>query len=135
MRYLQKINQSSDAARILHDYMTDLDHEEMWGIFLTSDNGLITQEMLTKGTLRATPIDTRTVIKRSLMNNASGVIIVHNHPSGNPLPSATDIRETKKVREACDLMDISLLDHIVMAGDSFYSFADEKTNSFSKSNQ
>ena len=60
----------------------------MWAIFLTRDNGVIVSEMLTKGTLDSTPIDARTILRRVLLNNAAGIIIVHNHPSGNAMPSA-----------------------------------------------
>lgn len=132
MNQVLKITQSSDAAGILRDYMSNLDHEEMWAMFLTIENGLIDQEMLTKGTLTSTLIDARTIIKHSLMNNAAGVIIIHNHPSGNPKPSPCDVRETQNVRDACKLMDISLVDHIVISRDSYYSFADESISNYTK---
>lgn len=125
-----KISQSSEAAGLLKDSMSELDHEEMWVLFLNGDNRLITQEMLTKGTLSYTPIDSRTIIRHSLLNNAAGIIIAHNHPSGNPSPSKSDIRETEKVRDACRLMDILLLDHIVITRHSYYSFADDKTSQY-----
>lgn len=131
VNHLLKITQSSVAAGILRDYMSGLDHEEMWAMFLTIENSLIDQEMLTKGTLTSTLIDARTIVKHSLMNNAAGVIIVHNHPSGNPNPSPCDVRETQKVRDACKLMDISLVDHIVISRDSYYSFADEAISNYS----
>lgn len=131
VNHLLKITQSSVAAGILRDYMSGLDHEEMWAMFLTIENSLINQEMLTKGTLTSTLIDARTIVKHSLMNNAAGVIIVHNHPSGNPNPSPCDVRETQKVRDACKLMDISLVDHIVISRDSYYSFADEAISNYS----
>ena len=132
MNQVLKITQSSDAAGILRDYMSNLDHEEMWAMFLTIENGLIDQEMLTKGTLTSTLIDARTIIKHSLMNNAAGVIIIHNHPSGNPNPSPCDVQETQKVRDACKLMDISFVDHIVISRDSYYSFADESISNYTK---
>ena len=102
----------------------------MWAIFLTRDNGIIASEMLTKGTLDSTPIDTRLIIRHALLNNAAGVIIVHNHPSGNALPSASDIKQTQKVKSACDLMDISLVDHLVIGYDSYYSFSDERLSEY-----
>lgn len=125
-----KIHNSSQAEGYLRDYLSGLDHEEMWAMFLNSDNRMIDQEMLTKGTLTSTMIDARTIIRHSLLHNASAVIILHNHPSGNPTPSASDIRETSKVRDACKLMDISLLDHIVISRDSYFSFADEKISQY-----
>ena len=125
-----KIHNSSQAAGYLRDYMSSLDHEEMWAIFLNNDNRMIEQEMLTKGTLSATMIDARTIIRHSLLHNATAVIILHNHPSGNPRPSESDIRETQKVYDACKLMDISLIDHIVISRDSYFSFADDKISQY-----
>ena len=78
------------------------------------------------GTLTQTSIDSRTIIKRALMNNAQGFILLHNHPSGNPLPSFHDIELTSKLRKACDLMDINLMDHIILADDCYFSFSGEK---------
>lgn len=130
--YLQ-INHSFQAAGLLKDYMANLDHEEMWAMFLNRDNRLINQEMLTKGTLCSTQIDPRTIVKHSLLNDASAVIILHNHPSGNPMPSRNDICETQKVRDACRLLDISLLDHIVISSDCYYSFADERISDYQSS--
>ena len=82
--------------------------------------------MLSMGTLTQTSIDSRTIIKRALMNNAQGFILLHNHPSGNPLPSFHDIELTSKLRKACDLMDINLMDHIILADDCYFSFSGEK---------
>lgn len=99
MNYSVQIKTSAQAARLLRDHLDDLDHEELWGIYLTGCGYLINAEMLTKGTLTCTPIDARTVIKRALMNNAAAVIIVHNHPSGNPRPSVNDITQTDHIRK------------------------------------
>ena len=82
MYYSKKIKDSSQAANLMRGHLEDLDHEELWALFLTSANTLIEAEMLTKGTLSATLIDSRTVVKRALINNAASVIILHNHPSG-----------------------------------------------------
>lgn len=115
------------AESIVHRNLCDLDHEEAWVIFLTTQNSVISIEMLSKGTLDKTSLDNRTVLRRALMNNAGAIIILHNHPSGNPMPSKSDIDFTQKLRGACDLVGIRLLDHIIVTRESFYSFADEKT--------
>lgn len=122
-----KITNCIAAEKAVRDVMYGLDHEEVWGLFLNIDNTVISREMLSKGTLTQTSIDNRTVIKRALMNNANAVIILHNHPSGNPKPSPADIRITERMKKACDLMDVRLLDHIILAGESFFSFSEEKT--------
>ncbi len=121
------ISSSDQAANQLWAYLAPLDHEELWAIYLSQDNRLISQELLTRGSLTATIIDARTVIKRALLTNAVSVILLHNHPSGNPRPGADDIRQTQRIRSACQLMDIKLLDHIVIAQDAYFSFAEERT--------
>lgn len=115
------------AHQVVQEQMRELDHEEVWGLFLTTAHHVIAAEMLSKGTLTQTSIDCRTVLRRALLLNAGAVILFHNHPSGNPTPSVADIIFTKDLKAACDLMDIKLLDHIVTTNHSFYSFADEKT--------
>ncbi len=127
MRNTLQIRMSSQAARLLKPCIAQLDHEELWGLFLNQENRLISIEMLTKGSLDATIIDARTILRRSLLNNASKVIVAHNHPSGNPAPSQMDIEQTRKVRTACKVLDIPLLDHIILAEDNYFSFSDERT--------
>lgn len=122
-----QIRNSHLAANYLKDKVSTLDHEELWALYLTKDLSLIVCEMLTKGSLDATIMDSRTVIKRALLVNATSVILAHNHPSGNPRPGANDIRQTEKIRSACTIMDIALLDHIILAENAYFSFADEIT--------
>ena len=121
-----RITDCRAAERALHDNLTGLDHEEVWCVFLTSDKTVISIEMVSMGTLTSTSIDNRTVIKRALMNNAHGIIILHNHPSGNPLPSAQDISFTTGLKIACNIMDIQLLDHIICSERGFFSFSEER---------
>lgn len=126
MKKKQIITCSRIAEGIVHENLYDLDHEEAWGLFLTNQNTVIAVEMLSKGTLNKTSLDSRTVLRRALLNNAGGIIILHNHPSGNPMPSKSDIEFTKKLHDACELMDIGFLDHLIVSHDSYYSFSDEK---------
>ena len=113
------------AEHLLHDRMHSLDHEEVWAVFLDRKASVIGQEMLSKGTLNETSIDCRTVLRNALLVNAASVILFHNHPSGDPHPSAQDIYFTQKLKRACSLVDVNLLDHIVVGEDRFFSFADE----------
>ena len=115
------------AEDLLHDELHDLDHEEAWVIYLTSRRTLIDKEMVSKGTYDTTAIDCRTILRQALLHNAMSIILLHNHPSGDPKPSSNDIFFTSKLREACILMDIKLIDHIIVGGDYLYSFSDEKT--------
>ena len=121
---MTRINNSSDAASIIISELQTLDHEESWVLFLTADNRLLCKEMITKGTLTSTPLDARTILRRALLNNAAAIILTHNHPSGNPAPSNSDIKMTSDIKEACHLMSITLIDHLIISTDSYFSFAD-----------
>ncbi|MDD6809916.1 MAG: JAB domain-containing protein [Bacteroidales bacterium] len=121
---MTRINNSSDAASIIIPELQTLDHEESWVLFLTADNRLLCKEMITKGTLTSTLLDARTILRRALLNNAAAIILTHNHPSGNPAPSNSDIKMTSDIKEACHLMSITLIDHLIISTDSYFSFAD-----------
>lgn len=122
---MTRINNSSDAASIIIPELQTLDHEESWVLFLTADNRLLCKEMITKGTLTSTLLDARTILRRALLNNAAAIILTHNHPSGNPTPSNSDIKMTSDIKEACHLMSITLIDHLIISTDSYFSFADD----------
>ena len=121
---MTRINNSSAAASIIIPELQTLDHEESWVLFLTADNRLLCKEMITKGTLTSTLLDARTILRRALLNNAAAIILTHNHPSGNPAPSNSDIKMTSDIKEACHLMSITLIDHLIISTDSYFSFAD-----------
>jgi len=110
--------------------MQTLDHEEVWAIFLDRRARVIEMQMLSKGTLSQTCIDCRTVLRNALLVNAASVILLHNHPSGDPRPSVQDVNFTAKLKRACSLLDVLLVDHIVLGEESFYSFADDTTTNY-----
>lgn len=124
---LQSITDPQMVEEMVHDNLYGLDHEQVWIIFLTTANTLIAKEMISKGTLNYTAIDNRTILRRVLLNNAAGFILVHNHPSGNPQPSQQDIKMTEKLKKACELMDVKLIDHVIFTDDAFFSFSEEHT--------
>jgi DNA repair protein RadC len=128
--YLTPIKASAQAAGYLREDLRNLDHEESWILLLNSANLPLAKKMITVGTIRSTQIDHRRIIKEALLTNATAIILFHNHPSGTPVPSVADINETNKLRKACDIFDISLLDHIILTDESYYSFADETQNKF-----
>ena len=103
-----------------------LDHEECWGIFLNRANYVIGKECFSKGGLDSTVLDIKSIVRKSLERKACGIIIVHNHPSGSALPGESDISQTRKLKKALDTCGLSLIDHIIIAEDSYYSFADER---------
>ena len=121
------ITSANSAEKVIRPYVNGLDHEEVWGIFLTASKSILAIEKLSMGTLTSTAIDCRTVIRKALLINAACMVLVHNHLSANPLPSKADIEFTKKLQAACILMDTRLLDHIILAEKLFYSFAEERT--------
>lgn len=125
-----KVNGPEDAADTMRDIFRDLDHEEAWVLYLNADNRVIGHVQVSVGGLDQTVIDKRRIIKLALEADATAIILFHNHPSGNPKPSSTDIKETEKLRSACQLFDISVLDHIIVTDKSYYSFADESQNQF-----
>ncbi len=120
------VHNSQDAARLVYPALSGLDHEEAWVIFLTANNGVITTEMLSKGTLNKTAIDSWTILRQALLKNAAAIILCHNHPSGNERPSPADIGLTDNLHKACTLLDIALLDHIIVGGDAYFSFSEEQ---------
>ena len=128
--YLTPIKASAQAAGYLREDLRNLDHEESWILLLNSANLPLAKKMITVGTLKSTPIDHRRVIKEALLTNASAIILFHNHPSGSAVPSVSDINETQRLKRACDIFDIELLDHIILTDESFYSFAEESQNKF-----
>ena len=124
------IRQAKDAVEVAAQNLRTLDHEELWVAYLSKENVVIAYEMLFKGSLDAVTISHRQIIARALSRNASNIILFHNHPSGNPTPSLSDINQTRMVNNACKTMEIQLLDHIIIGAGNYYSFADEVTTSF-----
>lgn len=126
-----QIRNSGDAAKAVYPSMKNLGHEEVLALFLNSNNEIIHRESIFRGSLSEVTISSRDILARALAVNASGIILTHNHPSGNPLPSQADIRQTETLKKACDTMGISLLDHIIICKGKYYSFSDEQASSIS----
>ncbi|AYM98966.1 RadC family protein [Chryseobacterium sp. 3008163] len=120
-----QISSSKDAYQILKLHLADLRTEEFWAVFLNQSNKVIHISQLTQGGINQSIVDIRIVFKTALEHFATGIIISHNHPSGNLKPSAEDINITKKIQEAGNLMKIQLLDHLIITQNSYLSFADE----------
>lgn len=120
-----QISSSNDAYQILKLHLSDLRTEEFWAIFLNQSNKVIHLAQLTQGGINQSIVDIRIVFKTALDHFATGIIISHNHPSGNLKPSPEDIDITKKIKEAGNMMNIQLLDHLIITQNSYLSFADE----------
>lgn len=112
--------------RLMYPVMRGLDHEECWAVFLNRANYVIGKERLTVGGMDSTIFDIKVIIRRLMDKKASGLIVVHNHPSGSALPGKADIRQTEILKNALKICDMHLIDHVIVAEDSWYSFADEQ---------
>jgi DNA repair protein RadC len=121
----QTLVSSADSVQIIQPLLQDLNHEVFCVLYLNQSNRLIRHELISSGGMTATVADTRMILKNALLYNANQLIVAHNHPSGNRQPSDTDKKLTDKLKEAAALMDIKLIDHIIIAGNTFFSMADE----------
>ena len=121
----QKITGSNDVYEFFYPLLTDLPHEEFWVLLLNRSNCIIDKYKISQGGIAGTVIDVRLILKSAINKLASSIILCHNHPSGNLSPSEADIKITKKLNEASQLVDIKVLDHIIIGGNSYYSFLDE----------
>ena len=121
----QFVKCAEDAADLLFPLLQDLQHEMFCVLYLNNAQLLIKHEFISSGGLTATVADIRMILKNALLCNAAKLIVAHNHPSGNKTPSEADKKLTKKLQEAAAQMDIQLVDHIIVAGKDFTSFANE----------
>ena len=95
-------------------------------MYLNRANYITGCEQASRGGLDATTVDIKIIVRKALEKLASGIILIHNHPSGNPMPGTADINMTGRLKKALETFDISLTDHIIVCDDRYYSFADER---------
>lgn len=121
----KKITSSREAFEVFYPFLSDLSTEEFWAIFLNQNNKILTTERLTQGGINQSVVDVRVLFKKALELSATAIIVAHNHPSGNLLPSESDRQITEKIRAAGSIMNVQLLDHLIITQNDFYSFNDE----------
>jgi DNA repair protein RadC len=119
------IHASTDVYEVMHPYMADLKVEECWAIYLNQAARIIRKQRISVGGLASTQVDVRVILREALTCNATSMILCHNHPSGNTRPSQDDDRLTHSLLEAGRTMNIRLLDHVIVADGSHYSYGDE----------
>lgn len=119
------ISTSKDAYQILKPYLSDLQTEEFWVIFLNQKNKVLNFAQLAQGGITASVVDVRILFRAALEHFATGIIIAHNHPSGVPKPSPDDLSVTKAIVEAGNTLSIRLVDHLIITQDSYLSFSDQ----------
>jgi len=120
-----KITCSTDAFDLLKIDLSDLLHEEFWVLYLDRANQVISKSRISQGGVSGTVIDVRLILKKAIEKLASSIILAHNHPSGNLSPSQNDLDITRKASEAAKLVDMKVLDHLIFAGSSYMSMADD----------
>ncbi|MGX8707121.1 MAG: RadC family protein [Bacteroidales bacterium] len=113
------------VARMMGPRLHDLPHEECWALFLNRANRLIGKERVSSGGLSSTVIDIKIIVKKAVDRLSSGIILVHNHPSGNPQPGGNDRTQTDALRRAAAVFDIVLIDHVIIGKKKYFSFSDE----------
>ncbi len=119
------VGSSKDVADYFTPDLADLTWEEFWILLLNRANKVIGKHLVSKGGVTGTVVDPKVVYKIAIEHMATGIILCHNHPSGNLSPSDADISLTRKLCEGGKLLDIQVLDHLIVAGDKYFSFADE----------
>jgi len=120
-----KVNSSAIAYKLLKSKLSDLPHEEFWVLLVNRAHRVIKKKRISEGGVSGTVADPKIIFKMALEELASGVVVAHNHPSGNLQPSQSDIDLTKKLKEAGKFLEVQLLDHLIIAGNKYYSFTDE----------
>ena len=120
-----QVTSSHESYKVLLPYLSDLQTEEFWAIYLNQNNRILGKGKLSSGGINQSVVDVRILFKTALEHLATGIIIAHNHPSGNLKPSSEDLKITKQIAEAGKILNIQLLDHLIIAQNSYLSFADE----------
>ena len=120
----EKITSSKCAFDILFPMLADLAHEEVWVLLLDSANAVIAPVQVSKGGISGATFDNRLVLREALNRYATGIVLAHNHPSGQCKPSPEDLKMTLKLKEAADCMGIKLFDHLIVSDKTYFSFAD-----------
>lgn len=119
------IKNSQVAYECFYAHLSDLDHEQFWIMLLNNANKVIKLEKIGVGGMTGTTADPKKIFKSALENNATSVMLCHNHPSGNIIPSSADKKITENLVKAAIFLEIKILDHIIIGNDNYFSFADE----------
>ena len=118
------IYNARSAMDLMAPLINHLNHEECWAVFLDRRGRVIAKERLSSGGVSSTTLDVKMVVKRAVELLAYGIILLHNHPGGSAAPSEADKRQTLALRRAAEALEIALLDHIIVAGDKFFSYCE-----------
>lgn len=120
-----KITSSKDTFELMLPHYQDLGHEEFWVILMSRSGRVISKQLISQGGITGTIADPKVIFKTALENQATSIILTHNHPSGNLKPSQADIGLTHKLCMAGNMLDIAVLDHVIITNTGFFSFSDK----------
>ena len=121
----ETLSGAEEAYRFLKPRLRDLPHEVFATIFLNQKHGVLAYRELFRGSIHASSVHPREVVKASLKENAAAVILAHNHPSGHVSPSPDDLRLTEDLKALLAHLDIRVVDHLIVGGNGYFSFARE----------
>jgi len=121
-----RVTRSEDIVRRFRSRLIDRSEEEFWALALNRANGALADLRISIGGQSGTIVDPKVVFSKALVVRASALVLVHNHPSGNPRPSESDKRLTRSLVEAGRALDLPVLDHVIIAGMRHFSFADHQ---------
>lgn len=119
------IRSSDDIYQLFHPLLCDLPNEEFWILLLNQAAKVIDKVRISRGGIDQTTADVRSILREALLQRATQIALIHNHPSGNTRPSNDDLRLTQLVQKGAQTMNIRLLDHVIVTDGSYYSFCDE----------
>ena len=121
----KRLDSAAAIYEFMHPKMQDLSEEEAWILLMNQNCKLIKDMQLSHGGITETAVDIRVVIKNALLCNATIVVLCHNHPSNNPMPSGDDDRLTQRMKKACEIMRLHFLDHLIITDGRYYSYSEE----------
>lgn len=119
-----QIKSSNDVYEYMRDKLENANHEEFWVIHLSRANRILSAEQISKGGIAQTAVDIKLIAKSAIDHLASGIILCHNHPSGNMVPSGPDDMLTRNIVEICKICDVKVLDHVIVGPTGYYSYQD-----------
>ena len=118
------ITSSQAIYDLMRSEIGNLSHEEIWAIYLGRRNDVILKKRISTGSATASIFDVKSILKEALLIDAQGLALVHNHPSGNLVPSGSDDQITRKMKEGAQIMDLRMVDHLIISTSGFYSYYD-----------
>lgn len=127
-----QIKSPEAIVKNMYPFVKGLEHEELWILTLDIRNSIIGRSKITSGGFNSTVFHIKMIIKKCLDDNATGLVIIHNHPAGNPTPGKYDIAATRDLKKACKCCDIEFIDHVIISDSLFFSFAQEFVKPISK---